>query len=411
MQKNMNNKEIQRALEVTKKWNVFRPLIEAGLSPSEIKSSIIEILHPYFKNKALLAEYAVELLPGEAFRVARIQQDPWTEKVFNKLSDIYRLAEAADPGACYKACAESERDILAAASYHWSQLYLEIDKAELPLEEFRHEAFRNIGALIESYLFPHLTDLLVHVRIARGKKAEYSQISRLKLGNIVNELYRSICMPEIVAPPPWGIHLNQWRNIAQHHRTRVSGQMIYGYYGEAPNEREIKLTRDELLYVLQRIYSICEVANTTRTLFVIDNIKKIEINLPEDLILRKDAFILSLATTIATQGFELTDLQLTENLAVATISELTDAAPEGRRIHASQFVYPIWCKVQKEIVIVNYLDREGKKRLTTEAQGVDCKRIAEGEIAFSELANLVEFEIDGEKILRTNQVSDSRGKS
>ncbi len=385
---------------MTQRWNVFRPLIEAGLSPAEIKTSIIELLSPYFKDQALLKEYAVELLPGEAFRVARIKKESWTAQAFDNVSSIYREAEAANPVACYKACAESEKDVLAAASNHWSQLYLEIDKAELPLEEFRHEVFRNIGALIESYLFPHLRDLLVQVRLKRGKKPEYSQISRLKLGNVVNELHGSISMPEIVAPPPWGIHLNQWRNIAQHHQSCVRGEVVHGYYGETPNGQEISLTRRELWDVLQRIYSICEVINTARTLFVIDNIKRIEVHLPEDLTLRQDAFILSLATAIATQGFELADLQLNDESAVATVVEISDEPPENRRIHASQFVYPFWCQLDKNTIIVKYFDKEGNLRMTAKANGADCKKIADGEIPFSELARLVEFEIDGKKVKR-----------
>jgi len=396
-------KEIQRAVRMTQRWNVFRPLIEAGLSPAEIKTLIIELLSPYFKDQSLLKEYAVELIPGEAFRVARIKKDSWTSQAFDHVSSIYRTAEAVNPVACYKACAESEKDILAAASNHWSQLYLEIDKAELPLEEFRHEVFRNIGALIESYLFPHLRDLLAQNRLKRGKKQEYSQISRLKLGNVVNELHSSISMPEIVAPPPWGIHLNQWRNIAQHHRSCVRGELVYGYYGEAPNEHEISLTRGELWDVLQRIYSISELINTARTLFVIDNIKRIEPYFSEDITLRQDAFILSLATSIATQGFELADLQLNDESAIATVVEISDESPEERRIHASQFVYPFWCQLKKDIVIVKYIDKKGSLRMTAKANSADCKRIADGEIPFSELAILVELEIDGKKVPRDDR--------
>ena len=131
-----------------------------------------------------------------------------------------------------------------------------------------------------------------------------------------------------------------------------------------------------------------------------DNIEKIKVSFPEELTLRKDAFILSLATAISTQGFELTDLQLNEESAVATVAEITDGPPEERRIHASQFVYPLWCQVQKPTVIVKYVDKTGKVRLTTVARGVDCKRIADGEIPFSDLASLVEFEIDGKSIPR-----------
>lgn len=136
--------------------------------------------------------------------------------------------------------------MLAAAWEHWSLLYLEVDKAELPLEEFRHEVFRNIGAVIESFLFPHLRDLLMQVRLARGTMASYGQVASLKLGNVVNELHDTLGMPDLVAPPPWRIRLNQWRNIGQHHRSCVRGSLIYGYYGEPPNEQEVSFSRNEL---------------------------------------------------------------------------------------------------------------------------------------------------------------------
>ena len=297
--------------------------------------------------------------------------------------------------ACYKACAESEIAVLAAISNHWSHLYLEIDKAELPLEEFRHEAFRNIGSLIESYLFPHLRDVLMQVRLIGGKAANYSKINELNLGNIVNELKGSLGMPEFLSPPPWGISLNQWRNIAQHHSSCVRDDLIYAYYGESQKKQEIILSRTDLWDALKTIYSICDLINTARTLFVIDNIQQIKPYLPQDLNLRNDALILSLATAISTQGFELADIQVNNESVIATVVEMSDEPPKDRMIHASQFVYPVWCKFEKDLIVVNYLDKDGKLRLKTTVSGKDCERIANEEVAFSELANFVHFEVIG----------------
>src|SRR5215471_19839451 len=155
----MDQKLIDRAVKVAQRWNVFRPVIETGFSPAQIKEAIIGVLDPYFLNKDLLEEYSIEL-----------------------------------------------------------------------------------------------------------------QVARLKLGNVVNELHDTLSMPDLIVPPPWGIRLNQWRNIAQHHWSCVRGNLIYGYYGEPPNEQEVRFKRSELLDALRKIYAICEAVSTSRSLFVIDNI-------------------------------------------------------------------------------------------------------------------------------------------
>jgi hypothetical protein len=355
----IDQKIIDRAVKITQWYNVFRSVIEAGFSPSQIKELIVSVLDPYFRNKDTLTEFAINILAGEAFRVIRIRQQGWAECAFEHVARAYRAAESADATACYKACAESEESVLAAQSDHWSLLYLELDKADMPLEEFRHEVFRNVGALIESYLFPHLRDLLMQVRIARGRVAVYAHVANLKLGNVVNELHDTLGMPDLVAPFPWGIALNQWRNIAQHHRSVVRGNFIFGYYGEPPNEKEVIFTRCELMAALSTIYSICEVVSASRTLFMIDNIEQIRKYLPQDLVLRDDARILSLATAFSTQGFDLAHLQITNDSAIATIVEMSD--------------------------------KRGRLRLTTTANGEDCKRIADGLVPFRSLAGRVEF--------------------
>jgi len=228
---------------------------------------------------------------------------------------------------------------------------------------------------------------------ARGKMPAYAQIARLKLGNVVNELHDTLGMPDLIAPPPWGIRLNQWRNIAQHYRSCVRGNLIYGYYGEPPNEQEVRFSKSELWDALQRIYAITQAVSIARSLFIIDNIKAVSQHWPQDLTLRDDAYILSLATRFATQGFRLADLQLSDDSVTATVVEMFEGPPDKRMMQASQFVYPLWCTFKRSTVIIRYVDKAGQLRLTTEANGGDCKRVADGAISFFELANLVKFQL------------------
>lgn len=88
----MDQKLIDRAVKVARQWNVFGPVTEAGLSPTQIKEAVIAVLDPYFRNKGQLVDYAIELLSSEAFRVIRIKQDVWAESAFNHVTGIYRAA-------------------------------------------------------------------------------------------------------------------------------------------------------------------------------------------------------------------------------------------------------------------------------------------------------------------------------
>jgi hypothetical protein len=104
--------------------------------------------------------------------------------------------------------------------------------------------------------------------------------------------------------------------------------------------------------------------------------------------------IFSLRVALSTQGFDLVDLQLGENCAVASVHDMTDEPYEERMIHASQFVYPIWMHLKKEIVSVKYIDKGRKLRLTTTGKAEDCRKVADGRMPFSELSNCVEFRLE-----------------
>lgn len=80
--------------------------------------------------------------------LAFVESDQQIRAVFDGVQMTYRQAAIADPDACFEACGAFERDIMGGLSWMWSLMYLEHDKADLPLDEFRQEAFRNIGDIM-----------------------------------------------------------------------------------------------------------------------------------------------------------------------------------------------------------------------------------------------------------------------
>jgi hypothetical protein len=310
--------------------------------------------------------------------------------MFNNVHSEYRRAAASNTNACFQGCATWQGKILHGVSEHWSGFYLSADLRELQLEEFKYEVFRSIGMLIEACQQPLLKELLLQVRIRRGKANPAANLDTMELGVAVGELFDTSGYPELFAPPPWNIRLNQWRNMAQHHKTRIENGFIICTYGIGANEREVKLKRDELFEAGKRIASIFSILKTARSLFLLDNLKEF-IPRASSIDLRADISVLNLASSIATQGFELINLSTEGQSVTATIKDITDTPPQERMLHASQFVYPVWKDFPADKITVEFLDKAGDLILTTVCNGSDCEEVTRKVIPFDELSNRVEF--------------------
>jgi hypothetical protein len=210
---------------------------------------------------------------------------------------------------------------------------------------------------------------------------------------MVHELIETTGNPDTFVPPPWRLRLNDWRNIAQHHTSEVVGIKIVATYAVGSAKREIRFSREELLQALRQIALIFTAVRTARVLLVIDNIKSIRPYLDLSIPLRVDMSVISFASAIGPEGFELLDLDVSEETVEALIRDLTDQPPQERMIHASQFVYPLWWYFKKARLRINFLDRGGKLILTAETDASACQAIADGNMPFGELANHVQFKV------------------
>lgn len=376
--------------------NPLLAMAEAGISPPEIKAFVIDKLSPYFLNRDILEELAIDVLAVESVNASWVKADPWADSAFTHVLSVYRQAEARDSEATYRACAESEPSVTSSLADYWSALYLEQPKSDLDLPELKYEIFRNIGSMIESGLQPLLRDLLVQVRIARGKGSRFSVVQPLSLGNVVGELYDTAGYQELFAPSPWGIRLNEWRNMAQHHGARVQGENVHGYYGDHRNQREVKLTRQALWQVLLRIVSACRAVKLARTLFFIDNIEKIKPHL-SSFDMREEAALFSFVAAVATQGFKVEDLDITGEAVSAVLVDVVCSTTE-RLVHASQLLLPLWSFTQCNRLEILYKDKTGVPRMSFHTTGEACLRLSSGEIDLEKYLTFVDF-VDEAKIV------------
>lgn len=376
-----------------------------ALTPQEAKANLISVLVPYFRHPSDLEELAVLLVP-EAVNLRSIERDATAKQLYLKVESDYRKAESIDAAACYKACREWEQKVQDGLAEYWSAHNLNVDLNSLGIHDFKFEVFGIIGLLIESVMQPLLRELLFQARLAAGNKSPGDDLDRLDLGLVIDELATNHGYASFLAPAPWNLKLNQWRNMAQHFSTRVEGDKIVGTYGKGKNKHELRLSRGELFAAAKTVHLASRAVRTARNVFVIENIERVGLD-THTIEVRYEAKILHLGSSFAMQGFELVRIDIRGDVADATVRDITDMRRETRMLHSSQFVYPIWCEFPRRVLKVSCCDKEGTLLITTTARGTDCEQVADGRIPFDHLAGKVEFALT--EAGRTALASGARG--
>ncbi|HTU46682.1 MAG TPA: hypothetical protein VMF91_16570 [Bryobacteraceae bacterium] len=364
---------------------------EKGLTPGAIKARVIATLQPHFENSSVLSDLSIEVLSFEAVLIDRLSSDPWAAAMFAGVLSEYRGALNQDQRKCLDALTAWDEQIAHAMSEFYSMYLVEADKAGLELDEFRVELLRNIGGLLEACVQPNLKALLHQVRIRRAKSAHKAHLENLKFGEVVEELSRTLCVPDLLAPPPWALKVHVLRNIAQHHSAFSRGGRIVANYRTGQRKVQIEFTKEELLEVARKLNQVQGILRAARTIFYLDNAGEIQNPWGSDL--RPDVSILFLTAAIASQGFEAVDLNISDTLAHLQVRDVTGGDARDRGIHASQFLIQVWVACRTPKVQVTYIDKDGRVRLLAEAKNSDCEDVANGRTPFEVLASRVVFRV------------------
>lgn len=383
-------KKYERIISAVKEQNPFLKMIQAGFKPEEIKKSVIEALEPYFDNKDVLEQFAIEVLVTESINLTKLQKDKWLLGMFEKCLATYHSAKRRDAGSCFESLALWQPQILQSISDYWSILYLEINKNTLEIEEFLHECLRNIGDIIEDLTKPYFKLMLHQIRIANRVQSTFKDMESLDLGNIVDELIRTSGYSDLFIPPPWGIRSNQWRNIAYHHKAKVENDKIICWYGKAPKTKEIRLSRSDLLEVVHTIFNTYQAIRLAHVLFFVDNLKEMDkFSLPIEV--RYEAEFLNFSTALASQGFEITEYKNTISETKIVLRDMSDVDPNQRRLHALQFLFPVWLITKSKQVILEYREKNNTPNLLVSVDSGICEKIYDGELEVIALASIAKM--------------------
>lgn len=350
----------------------FNPLLKS--TPQDLSAEqVFGRLSPYLADPSVLQSMSPSALVPELMSIVQIEGDESLKPLLPKVIRYYRDAYSRSKEECSVACLQHDASVVKAINDYFSQGILEIDKTSLPIDELRYEGFRNVGAICEGCILPLLRDLLHQVRISRGSRSAESRIESADFGAVVAEMARDTDLGSLLSPQPWGIGLNQWRNIAQHHDTRTTGDTIIASYRTGRTKKEIVLDRKSLFELLIRVQRTYLLLKTARGLFLIGS--PIEppagFQVPD---VKTESLVFYLASMLASQGFELTDLILTEDRVRADVTDRTSMEPRGRMAHSMQFVRAVWLLFPRSRVAVVYRDVNEKPLVVLEADGDDCAK-------------------------------------
>jgi hypothetical protein len=353
---------------------------EDGATPDDVKQGAIQLLSPYFTTPEVLEDVVSILMPDVVLFV-RLRARRWPVQLFEHALESHRQAKAENAQESLKAFADWLPHIYEGVSVFWSQFHLEVDKSLLDIEEFVYECSRNIGALVEGATKPVVRELLHQVRIGGGEHTTFQDIEALSLGKVIDELIEKSGYPSFFAPPPWGVRLNQWRNMAQHFSIQAENNKIVGTYSHPP--REIRLTRDELLRVLDRIQNTFSGIRLAQTIFFFDNMYEIrdEGLLPLSVSMRPESRVLNFTVRLASQGFDLVSLQSDKHRAIAVIRDRSLESPDERRLYIFQLTGALWVYTEASVVSVEYQEPDGTPNLRVQLKGELCDKVYRGEMS------------------------------
>lgn len=373
----------------------FDTFYKHGINPEDIKPAIIETFSPYFTDKKRLEEYSIIHLLSGWVNFMLFSRDRWFLYRFEKCLQLFNEAKATDKDSVFRVIVDWLPELNDSLTKFWSFKNLERDHDELEIEEFLEDSLSLIGQVLEGVTKTYLKLVLNINRIRTSTKFSFSEINKLDLGPIVNELIEKTEFPELFRPPPWNIRLNQWRNIAYHHNARIEKDTFLCWYGKEPNVKTITLNRTGLTQVTKSMLNIFNTFRNVETVFLFDNLVDFQEECGKrkvrDFLIREEVRLIELFTEINSQGFKIIDFHKDNNSAFMVLEDMTEGNSKMRAAHSSMFLYHLWLHTRTSSLSIEYRAKNGKPTLRSKVDDAICKEIASGKQDIEYLAEKAEF--------------------
>ena len=325
----------------------------------------------------------------------KLQSNSWALENFERCLQLLNMAK--DSGVEVASIfMERMPELQDGLTKFWSFKTLASNLERLKPEDHLEESFKLVGQLLEGVIKSYLR-LLVHInRELRSLNVCKSNVDNLSFGALVSELKTTSELSELMAPAPWGLSLNQWRNIAYHHNAKLVNGEVHCSYGAGEKRKHIVLVKCELTELVRTVSIILHVFKNVDFVFFYDNTttfkELVKPELSNDPAIRKEVLLVELFSGINSQGFSITDYSEEAGVSKLVLEELTEIEPLRRAIHSSQFLHSLWLYTRLPQLCVEYQTRGGKPYLISNVDGEVCRKVANGEKGFNYFSKMVQFE-------------------
>ena len=220
----------------------------------------------------------------------------------------------------------------------------------------------HIGDTLEISVKYIVQELYAMIRLSKGLSVDYGKIRACDFGVIINNILSLGYFTSILKTKPIDIKLSDWRNIAYHHSYIIKADCITCSYGKPI--KQFKITINEFLNYCHQIIRSSNILNIAHCIYTFDNIDKLANDKGKDncgIFFRKPLLIEQLKISLMSQGYVLDSFIEDKNEVIVTLLDLENNGDinhkelQKRQIHASQFLYNIWCVFKKKLVTVYLL--------------------------------------------------------
>ena len=154
-----------------------------------------------------------------------------------------------------------------------ASLQLHID--ELEGEFVVKTIFRDVGDLLEGSLQPLVRLRLAMLEVAGVRTGRSSPVSTMTFGDVVHELSSRGAEGGIYHPPPLGLSVNQWRNIANHNNYALKDGRVTCTYGMPGRQKSVCCTIDDLIELAKYTDTLVFLHKTAYEIFSTDNLNEL----------------------------------------------------------------------------------------------------------------------------------------
>jgi len=379
----------QEYLDSVNSFEPFTRMVQDGHSSEDIKSSVIHLLTPFVQDIDFLEKNAVSLLANEATCIGQLMSKPRWKTLLVDAFEVRNSSLDKDKQKAIDVMANFEPSIREAQAKYSLQIIFENIREDYELDEYAFELFRIIGALIESVIQPFLREYYCLLLICHDRDFDIASVIKSDFGRIINNIEELNSSDSFTKPYPWGIRINQWRNIAQHHSYSVSNDLVLAEFGKGNNLKNIELEKHELFNLSKELIRRLGALKSSRELTILNYNESIIPALPKVESLKNYGAITELASSFATQGFKMVKFTDEDRQIEATFIDLSEQVTSNRQIHCSQFLVPITTRFPGRNVKVIWTSQITKGKVTFSAKRYDLKKIITLSNPLAELANVM----------------------